>query len=837
MVYKIKKSCFILFLGLVIGTQLLSPRVIFGEEIIETGNSESVVVEETTVNENITESEGKVTECGVEGGCGGNNQTVNIAEVKTDNNVDANTGNNNSIGESSTIIINSGTAVAIIDSQNNINSNTTTLDTGDTQVNNPSNVTEVNNVAVAENTNNSSSETGNNVISGDNIEKVEIMTSEAKSYVNVLNLINTNIVAGKIGIYFQNNFESNLGNLDLNQIWKKIQAGSNDILTIQNNSQGSNTNLVVIRNNNLAMVDNQIVVMANSGDNVAQGNNDNALIVTGDATAIANVVNLVNINLIGSRFFIGVINIEANSLGDIVLPPPNFAGNNSQNVCDNCENNLMINSQNEAEVTSKIETEADSGNNIGEYASQTSLVTGSGNSYSNNISLININSENSGQMMIMLNILGVTSGKVYNWRFPGSVDDLLNSQFFVVSGTGLTGSSDSNENKTIIENNNLAVVNNDITVQADSGNNRTVGAENSTIKTGNVLAVANLTNLVNLNIFRSNWFYGIINVVGNWNGNTVFAYPDLTVNIDSNKREIKFNDELELTVTIKNLGYDDAKNVVLNLNLPGEIGYLNDNSGGNNFVNSNKIIWKINEIKQKSQKSFVVKLKSIVNPSSVIEKSITATVETSSIESNLNNNSNNLLFKIVPTNNQNNNDSSETKVGNVLTPSVNIAAKNNVNNFVYVGDIVTFEIELNNEGQGIAKEATLIHEIYDNNGKLWKIDELYLGDIDSKVKGVITFGVITDQVGKYTSKTRVVYFDQNGKEYTSFNAETIFVVKNKYTITKSIVGEVYAAEDEYDVLGESCDNNDSFVFIPYLLLFLISSFWILNQTNVWLKKR
>jgi len=73
--------------------------------------------------------------------------------------------------------------------------------------------------------------------------------------------------------------------------------------------------------------------------------------------------------------------------------------------------------------------------------------------------------------------------------------------------------------------------------------------------------------------------FRVINVVGNWNGNVIFAYPDLTMSMALSNDKPNVGDETDLTVNYANVGYDNSGSDAVEVDLPGNLQYLGDNSG------------------------------------------------------------------------------------------------------------------------------------------------------------------------------------------------------------------------------------------------------------------
>ena len=89
-----------------------------------------------------------------------------------------------------------------------------------------------------------------------------------------------------------------------------------------NEANATNTSNLDVANDNTATVVNDVSVLADTGGNAAQGTS--ASIQTGDAAASANVLNVVNTNIFGNHWFLGVINIFDSLFGDIIFPRPDL---------------------------------------------------------------------------------------------------------------------------------------------------------------------------------------------------------------------------------------------------------------------------------------------------------------------------------------------------------------------------------------------------------------------------------------------------------------------------------------------------------------------------------
>jgi len=86
----------------------------------------------------------------------------------------------------------------------------------------------------------------------------------------------------------------------------------------QNQSLASGGVSLEVENNNQASVENNISVLASTGSNQIEG--EGGSIETGNAQASADVINVINTNIIGRNWFFGIINLFDDFLGNIIFP-------------------------------------------------------------------------------------------------------------------------------------------------------------------------------------------------------------------------------------------------------------------------------------------------------------------------------------------------------------------------------------------------------------------------------------------------------------------------------------------------------------------------------------
>ena len=614
------------------------------------------------------------------------------------------------------------------------------------------------------------------------------------------------------------------------------QTGQNNVVTIDN----------------FGTINNQVTATANSGDNQISGGKNNT-IQTGDAYALVNIVNLLNTNFIGSKVFLGVINLNGSNLGDLILPNPSTFFDQTNGAPTSVSGSIS----NSADINSGVVATADSGNNQTTGHGSSLITTGDAQALAKVLTMANINIIGVNQMMLSLNTLGNWTGKIYNWGAPGSVTDGSTNNTFFITEALVSG----NGGNWLVDINNEASIQNAVLASANTGGNNidSTGGSNS-ITTGQAWSLANVTNMANLNFINSNWFYGIINVIGDWNGNAIFAYPDLALNLATSKDKIVKGDELDITVNYSNVGYDSDPDAKINLTLPSGLEYEGDNSGATLSQNGNLLTWPIGEMPQKSSKGFTVRTKLIndqeANAFHLIKQvmaaensrniAINGAISTSRTEVTTSNNNASVGVEVDFSGGGSNSDNGNGNNNNgptTLWPKLSIGAKNNVNGYINKGDVVTFEINGTNEGEATAYRTFMRHRIYNSKGTLMSENTINIGDVGIGRNGRVTFGVpinfTADNNEKFTSETEWIGYTQNNEEVDSNIAQTSFMIKsNQQILNMTAIEKVEAAGNSPKVLGFSTETCQPVIdLLPYILLFTISGFWLLKQTTKWLEKK
>lgn len=385
----------------------------------------------------------------------------------------------------------------------------------------------------------------------------ETETGDAVASTDIVNEVNVNEVnsEGEILVVGDSLEDSSL---DLRGI-----LGTTTASTTCGDCTASTTVITNITNQNTATVTNEIIVNANTGENVATST-ATSTISTGDAYAGANVVNIVNTNIVDSKYFLLVFNNFGDWSGDLVLPNGNFFNNflASFNPDCGCNGSTNIANTNDATVDNLVQTSANTGENH-TSGENSAINTGNSLASANIYNLINTNVYNNSSFYLLVKVFGDWNGDIFN--LPEGIAWQNTPEGIVLYNEGndpfQNNGSDGSVGNLNLENNNSAHVTNDLNVTANTGENAATSTE-AVIQTGDAYAGANVVNIVNTNIVSSNWMRALVNIFGDWDGNISFGQPDLWVGTVANvEGKAEAGSTVFFTTTIKNNGDARATNI------------------------------------------------------------------------------------------------------------------------------------------------------------------------------------------------------------------------------------------------------------------------------------
>ncbi len=338
-----------------------------------------------------------------------------------------------------------------------------------------------------------------------------VATGDAYASANATNIVNTNIIDSSGLLYFANLFSA-LG----------IDLRSLDLSYLLGGAGGGNA---LVSADNAATVANALTVVANTGGNTASSTGD-ALVATGDAYASGNAVNLVNSNLVQSRYLLVGVNDFGNLSGDLTLPAASFF---EQLLANGIATPLSVSTDNTATLNDTTAAAADTGSNAATSTGGAATVA-TGNALSSATTLNQVNTTQVGgtTVYLLFHIFGDWSGSVEGlppglaWRQTPEGVEITNA-----SGTPATPAELGSASTT-----NTANLANSAHVYALTGGNEASGGS-AAVSTGNAYAAANTINIVNTNLIGANWIYAIFNIFGNFSGNIAFGHPDLWVGVSA----------------------------------------------------------------------------------------------------------------------------------------------------------------------------------------------------------------------------------------------------------------------------------------------------------------
>ena len=228
------------------------------------------------------------------------------------------------------------------------------------------------------------SSTGENQADG-GVSLATVSTGTAVSTASVINVVNTNLFNSEGLVLFLNQLFG--GGLDLREydlsyfFGAPVDCDTNPMILSCRNSSDLN-----VFNTNMATVTNSVIVRSSTGTNTASSTGDgSALIDTGDAYAAANVLNLVNTNLINSNYLLVSFNNFGNLGGDITLPNADFFKQllaHGGVLPDMNSSSVITHSANDADFTGTTTANGETGNNIASTTGSGSGEVITGDAYS-----------------------------------------------------------------------------------------------------------------------------------------------------------------------------------------------------------------------------------------------------------------------------------------------------------------------------------------------------------------------------------------------------------------------------------------------------------------------
>jgi hypothetical protein len=354
----------------------------------------------------------------------------------------------------------------------------------------------------------SSAISGDSLVQG-NTKAGSALTGDAAALENVLNMLQSSWLgqSSDLATFVTNVDGSVFGDLLIDPSALAYKLGTN------------NTNVDVKLSNN-GVINNNIDLTAQSGDATVSGNTSAGDAATGNARAMANVINMINSAIKSGKSFLGMVNINGSLNGDILLPPgvldaliANTGPNSSNSIGGNSNSNVNVNSNTNRTINNDVNTSAATGNaDVSGNTSAGNAQTGQANTSVKSMNLIGQNITGKNGLLVFVNVLGKWVGMVVS---PSGAN---------ITNTGpdstntIGGNSNSNVSVNANEN---SLINNKINANAASGDasvTHNTSAGNAT--TGDADVSVNLLNMIGSSVDVTDWFGVLfINVFGDWAGN------------------------------------------------------------------------------------------------------------------------------------------------------------------------------------------------------------------------------------------------------------------------------------------------------------------------------
>lgn len=235
------------------------------------------------------------------------------------------------------------------------------------------------------------------------------------------------------------------------------------------------------------------------------------------------------------------------------------------------EENDKVSNENIAEVENKLEIEGGTGENELETEEKGEITTGTVDFLVFLANILNQNYTGSDFWVAFYNLIDdydqdIDMTEVENYLEEKGLgrELVVSAKNEEISGGSETEAKSTASLETEVENNNKAEVSNEIKVVADSGNNL-LEAKEGEITTGDIAGFINLFNLINTNLTGENWYFSIINLFGNLNGDLIFPYEKFFYEnglSEEEKEAMALNSEVNNSLAKANSSVKDEKEII-----------------------------------------------------------------------------------------------------------------------------------------------------------------------------------------------------------------------------------------------------------------------------------
>lgn len=357
-------------------------------------------------------------------------------------------------------------------------------------------------------------------------DAVVIDTGDASSEVSIANDINTNVTDTGSGTPPETASSSTSDTGSEGQAAPNAAIGTGtDKNPTENGDTGTTngnadreTGITTIMGANDAVAANTVAAAADTGSNTL-ADAGLAVIETGNAAALANVVNVLNATIIDSDGLLLFLNRLGASSGHIDLRKLGLFATTTENdgaICGSCvaaNRDFASAASNTAALINDIAVNASTGANVIRRTRDGAIETGDAYAAANVVNAVNTTITDSEYLLLTFNNFGDWRGDIV---FPGK-------KFF----ESWRGRNPAISGKTDIGNTNDASITNNLQTEAASGGNAAGADRRADVKTGDSRASASVLSAVNQNFTGGNTLNLLVRVSGKWAGQVFSAPPGI----------------------------------------------------------------------------------------------------------------------------------------------------------------------------------------------------------------------------------------------------------------------------------------------------------------------
>ena len=352
-------------------------------------------------------------------------------------------------------------------------------------------------------TNVDSDATSGDALISENTAAGDALTGDASAVANIMNVVNSTVTTGdnqKVATFTKDIMGDVKGDIVLYPLLLKAML----------EGKASQSSSATVNATSDLGINNDVNLVAKSGDATVDSNTAAGDATTGSATAMANVVNILNSMIAAQDSFIGTINIYGSLEGDILIAPdfiPQMLANNGGDA----GGDLKVSNQDTATIVNNISAVAESG--AASVFGNTAGGDATTGDASSNVVIFNVTGHEiiaKNSLLVFVNVLG---------KWVGMIVDAPAGSTAAMIGSDVTQNAKHEPDLTINSQSTHGITNT-IALNAQSGdavvsNNTMAGNAVS----GQARAMANVANVSGNQFSFAEWFGVLfINVQNNWFG-------------------------------------------------------------------------------------------------------------------------------------------------------------------------------------------------------------------------------------------------------------------------------------------------------------------------------